>query len=64
MHWALSAAIRCWESYLADKPKFLEMFTSKGFDAEALKDFPVRIAVLWYLDGLLGQIVEEEERGR
>ena len=49
---------------MADKPKFLEMFTSKGFDAEALKDFPVRIAVLWYLDGLLGQIVEEEERGR
>lgn len=56
--WAISAAIRCWESYLVDQAKFLKVFTPEGFDAEALEDFPERIAVLWYLDGLLGQVVE------
>lgn len=51
----LSSAIRIWQSYQADKERFKETFTSAGFDAEALADFPVRTAVLWYTDVQLGQ---------
>ena len=54
----LFAAIRNWESYIQDKPLFLNTFTQTGFDAMALADLPGRIGALWYLNKLLGQIIE------
>ena len=56
--WTLSAAIRNWESYIRDKPRFLGVFTREGFDSAALDDFPDRIGVLWYLDAALAQVVD------
>jgi hypothetical protein len=51
----LSSAIRIWQSYNEDKAKFSATFTPAGFDAEALADFPLRTASLWYVDVQLGQ---------
>jgi hypothetical protein len=51
----LSSAIRIWQSYGEDKAKFSATFTPAGFDAEGLADFPLRTAVLWYVNVQLGQ---------
>ena len=57
----LAAAIRNWESYGEDKPRFLRVFTPEGFDAPSLDDFPVRIGVLWHLNNCLSQIIQSGE---